>query len=125
MSTNTPPAAKQAKSGQPERVYVTIPRAKPGQGYSAPKNYAQPGLSQLGKLVIILACLMLPIIPALIIGMILWYTAASEPYLIWLWVVMTLIVVPFGIFVAIGLGREAIGVQSASDYELPYARVPR
>lgn len=119
MGANTPHAAAQTKPGQPERVYVTIPRAKPGQGYSAPKNYAQPGLSQLGRLVIILSCLMLPIIPGLIIVMIVWHTFASEPYLLWLWIVMTLVVEPLAIFVAIGLGREAIGVQSASDYERP------
>jgi magnesium-transporting ATPase (P-type) len=117
MSTNTPPAAPQAKADQPRRVFIEIPKAKPGQGYRAPKNYARPLLAQLGRLVIILACLMLPIIPLAIIVMIVVNTYASESYLLWLWITMALIVVPIAIFVAIGLGREAIGVQRASDYE--------
>lgn len=122
MSTNTPPTsakAKPGKPGKPERVYVKIPTAGPGQGYSAPKNYAQPLLSELGRLAIILACLALPIIPALIIVMIVLNTHASEPYLLWLWITMTLIVEPFAIFVAFGLAREAIGVQRASDFLEP------
>jgi hypothetical protein len=119
MSTNTPPAAPQTKADQPKRVFIEIPKAKPGQGYRAPKNYARPLLLQLGRLVIVLSCLMLPIIPLAIIVMIVANTYASESYLLWLWITMTLIVVPIAIFAAIGLGREAIGVQRAADYELP------
>jgi hypothetical protein len=122
MSANTPSAGTQAK---PERVYVQIPKAGPGQGYRAPKNYEQPGLEALGKLAIILACLSLPIVPALIIGMIVATTYATEPYLLWLWVTMTILVVGFAIFVAWGLAREAIGVRDASDYQMSLRSLPR
>jgi hypothetical protein len=122
MSTNTPSANTQAK---PERVYVKIPKAGPGQGYRAPKNFAKPGLAALGKLIVILACLSLPIVPALIIGMIVASTYATEPYLLWMWATMTVLVVGFGIFVAWGLAREAIGVQHASDYQMPLRGLPR
>ncbi len=110
MSTNTPSA---------EKVYIEIPRAKPGQGYHAPKNYQRSGLEALGRLVIVLACLSLPIVPAMIIGMIVWTTYATEPYLLWLWATMTVLVVGFAIFVAWGLAREAIGVPRAADFQRP------
>jgi hypothetical protein len=125
MSTNTPPttpatppAEKPAKAATGP-VYVEIPRAKPGQEYRAPKNYQRSGLAALGKLVVVLACASLPIVPAAIIGMIVWTTYATEPYLLWLWATMTILVVGFAIFVAFGLAREAIGVQHAGDYEAP------
>ena len=122
MSTNTPSANSSTK---PERVYVTIPKAGPGQGYRAPKNYEQPELATLGQVAIILACLSLPVVPALIIGMIVATTYATEPYLLWLWATMTVLVVGFAIFVAWGLAREAIGIQQASDYERPLRELAR
>lgn len=123
MSTNTPPTtpatppADQQPKSPPAPVYIEIPRAKPGQEYRAPKNYQRAGLATLGKLIILLACISLPVVPALIIGMIVWNTYATEPYLLWLWATMMVLVVGFAIFVATGLAREAIGVQHAHDFE--------
>ncbi len=125
MSANVSPANAQPKATPPGPVYVEIPKAKPGQEYRAPKNYDQPELATLGKLAIVLACLSLPLVPALIIGMIVRTTYATEPYLLWLWVSMAILVVGFAIFVAWGLAREAIGIQHASDYQRPLRALVR
>ncbi len=112
----TPAATHAASSATPERVYVEIPRAKPGQGYRAPKNYQQPGLELLSKIIIVLMCISLPIAPAVIFVMILAYSHAIQQGLLWLWIVMILLIEPMALLLAWGVGREALGVAGATNY---------
>jgi hypothetical protein len=113
MSTNTPPAGTQAK---PERVYVEIPKAGPGQGYRAPKNYQNPLVDVLTQLAVAAMCLSLLIVPGAIIAMIVWNTYAEESYLLWLWATMFVFLEAIAIFIAVGLWREALGLSSRADY---------
>ena len=119
MSANTTPptAAATGSSATPEKVYVKIPQAGPGQKYRAPKNYAQPALRSLSALLVILMALSLPLVPAILIIMIAYSTFGSSPDLLWLWITMFVLVEAIAIFAAIGIAREAIGVTRRSDYE--------
>ena len=65
-------------STEPERVYVEIPRAKPGQGYKAPKNFDNPLLALASKLFIAALCLSLPVASGVIFGMV---VIAASPWL--------------------------------------------
>ena len=47
MGTDTSPETQTT----PEKVYVKIPKAGPGQGYKAPKNYQYPLFDALSKVV--------------------------------------------------------------------------
>lgn len=119
MSADTTPTSPAA---QPlERVYVKIPKAGPGQGYHAPKNFQKPLLDLLSRLAIIAICLSIPLVPGVIIGMIVATTYQTEPGLLWLWGAMTILIEAIAIFVAIGVAREALGVSSPRDH-LPAAR---
>jgi len=122
MSTNTPPAGTQAK---PERVYVEIPKAGPGQGYRAPKNYQRPLVDLLTQLAVAAMCLSLLIVPGAIIAMIVWNTYRAEPYLLWLWATMFVFLEAIAIFVAIGLWREALGYTGRADYPGTVRGLPR
>jgi hypothetical protein len=95
----------------PERVYVEIPKAKPGQEYHAPKNYDQPLLQTLSRIVVALICLSLVAVPAGILGAIM--LRPSGHALLWLFIPLGVLVEAFAIFVAIGTYREAVG--SAGD----------
>jgi hypothetical protein len=119
MSANTTPptATSTGSSATPEKVFVKIPQAGPGQKYRAPKNYAQPALRSLSALLVILMALSLPLIPAILIIMIAYNTFGSSPDLLWLWITMFVLVEAIAIFAAIGIAREAIGVTRRSDYE--------
>jgi hypothetical protein len=119
MSANmTPPTATSTGSSvAPEKVFVQIPRAGPGQKYRAPKNYAQPALRALSALLVILMALSLPLVPAILIIMIAYKTFGEAPDLLWLWITMFVLVEAIAIFAAIGIAREAIGVTRRSDYE--------
>lgn len=117
MSSNTP-AATQTNSKTPDtRVFVEIPRAKPGQGYVAPKIHQQPLLQALSRLAIIALCASLPLAPGAIIALILFLPQShfARADFLWLWIPMTIFVEAFAIFVAIGVAREAIG-SSGSDH---------
>jgi hypothetical protein len=124
MSANTTPPTTESAGPQatPEKVFVKIPQAGPGQHYQAPKNFQQPLLRVLSTLAVIAMALSLPFVPAILIIMIAANTSNSEPYLLWLWITMFVLVEAIAIFVAIGVAREAIGVTRRSDYELAPAR---
>ena len=111
MSANTTPptTASAGSSASPEKVFVKIPQAGPGQKYRAPKNFQHPALSSLSTLLVILMALSLPLVPAILIIMIAYNTLGSSPYLLWLWITMFILV-------------EAIGVTRRSDYEAAPAR---
>jgi len=119
MSANTTPptATPTGSSATPEKVFVKIPQAGPGQKYHAPKNYQHSALSSLSTLLIILMALSLPLVPAILIIMIAYNTSGSSPDLLWLWITMFVLVEAIAIFAAIGIAREAIGVTRRSDYE--------
>src|SRR5215469_6954754 len=119
--SNTQPEAGTAQT--PQRVYVEIPKAGPGQGYRAPKNYQQPLLMLLSRVLVVLLCLSLPIVPLVIIGLILFLpgsqgaTNAYEEGFLWLWIPMFLFVELIAISVAIGVGREALGISGNGPFE--------
>lgn len=113
MSAQTPTPAS---SDTPERVFVQIPRAGPGQGYQAPKNYAHPLAQALSRLVIFLLCLSLPVASGGIIVMILVLDQVARDTQLWLWIPLALLIEAFGIFIAVGVWREAIGSAGANSF---------
>src|SRR5215469_10835220 len=78
MSTNTPPASASGET-KTERVYVEIPRAGPGQGYKAPKNYEHPFFDLVGRIFTIVLCATLPLAPAVIMALIV-FLPERAPY---------------------------------------------
>ncbi len=119
MSSNTPATASDTTA--PEKVFVPIPKAGPGQGYAAPKNYEHPGLQAISKLIITLLCLSLPVVPAGLIVLLLVTDANARDTLLWLFIPLGVFVVGIAVFVAIGIWREAVGTAGGGWYE----RVPR
>ena len=109
MGTDTTPNATSETQAPPEKVYVKIPKAGPGQGYHAPKNYQQPLLDTLSKIIIVLLCASIPLATGLIFGMILGFSETSRTQFLWLWIPMIVLIEGIAIAVAIGLGREALG----------------
>ncbi len=112
MSTNTP-ASPSGASGQKtdNRVFVEIPKAGPGQGYRAPKNFASPAQQGLGRLLVYLLCAALIVAPAFVVF---WICFAPGSHALqlgfwWLWIAMFLITESIVVFCAIGIGREALG----------------
>lgn len=118
---NTPPGA--GTTQKPERVYVKIPKAGPGQGYQAPKNYQQPLLMLLGRLLVLALCISLPVVPLVIIGLILFMpgsrgaTNAYQEGFLWLWIPMFLFVELIAVSVAIGIWRETLGIAGNGPFE--------
>lgn len=110
MTTNE--ATQTSQPQTPEKVFVTIPKAGPGQGYRAPKNFQRPLLQSISQLIILALCVALPITPAAIVTMIM----IKTPDLIWLFLPLGVLVECIAIFVAIGLGREAIGSSGSGHY---------
>jgi hypothetical protein len=94
----------------PEKVYVKVPKAGPGQGYRAPKNYQQPLLDALSKVIIVLLCASIPLATGLIFAMILGASETSRTEFLWLWIPMIVLIEGIAIAAAIGVGREALGV---------------
>ncbi len=121
MSAETQPTA-QATASNDER-FVTIPRAKPGQEYRAPRNVQQPLLSGIYRLAVTLLCLSLPIAPAVIFFMILVYSRAIQYGLLWLWITMIVLIEAIALFVAWGIAREALGYAGVSYARRPERRV--
>src|SRR5215469_6553802 len=123
MATGQNTQPETGTSAAPERVYVKIPKAGPGQGYKAPKNYQQPLLMLLGRLLVLALCLSLPIVPLVIIGLILFLpgsqgaTNAYQEGFLWLWIPMFLFVELIAVSVAIGVGREALGISGNGPFE--------
>src|SRR5437870_5576861 len=85
MSANTTPptTTSTGSSVTPEKVFVKITQAGPGQKYHAPKNFQQPALRSISTLIVILMALSLPLVPAILIVMIAYNTFGSEPDLLW------------------------------------------
>jgi len=113
MSATTPPSAQNAAADN--RVFVEIPRAKPGQGYRAPKNLDNPLLTLLSRLVVFLICLAILIIPGVIMAMIMFlplqagHNNASQAGLLWLWIPMFIFVEAIAVFLAVNIYREFTG----------------
>ncbi|HLJ81814.1 MAG TPA: hypothetical protein VKT52_10035 [Ktedonobacterales bacterium] len=113
MSTEAPtPTA----SDTPERVFVPIPKAGPGQGYQAPKNYEHPLLQMLSKVAIFLLCLSLPVASGGIIVMILILDQTARDTQLWIWIPLGILIEAFAIFLAIGIWNEANGIAGANRY---------
>lgn len=110
MTTNE--ATHTSQPPTPEKVYVKIPKAGPGQGYQAPRNFQHPLLQSLSLLIVLALCVALPITPAAIVTMII----IKSPDLLWLFLPLGVLVVAIALFVAVGLGREAIGSAGAGRY---------
>jgi hypothetical protein len=123
MATGSNTQSEAGTAQTPERVYVKIPKAGPGQGYRAPKNYQQPLLMLLGRLLVVLLCISLPIVPLVIIGLILFMPGSNgahnafEEGFLWLWIPMFLFVELIAVSVAIGVGREALGISGNGPFE--------
>jgi hypothetical protein len=108
---NTTPDTQKTQKTQtaPEKVYVKIPKAGPGQGYHAPKNYQRPLLDALSTIIIVLLSASIPLATGLIFGMILGFSVTSRTQFLWLWIPMIVLIEGIAILVAIGVGREALG----------------
>ncbi|HEU5438873.1 MAG TPA: hypothetical protein VFU88_06265 [Ktedonobacterales bacterium] len=124
MANTTPPSTSAGTEGAaPERVYVKIPKAGPGQGYRAPKNYQRPLVDLVWRVLVVLMCLSLLVIPLAIIGMIVFLPASAghhnayEEGFLWLWIPMFLFVEAIALFVAIGIGRAALGIAGSGPFE--------
>jgi hypothetical protein len=114
MSSNTP--AKASDTTAPEKVFVPIPKAGPGQGYSAPKNYQRPTLQALSTLLVTLLCLSLPVVPGGLIILLLATDTNARDSLLWLFIPLGIFVVAIAVFVAIGIWREALGTSGGDWY---------
>jgi hypothetical protein len=108
MATEKTPAT--SAPAEPERVYIEIPRAKPGQGYKAPKNYENRPLALLSKVVMVALCLSLPGAVGLIFGMILAFDPNARAKFLWLWIPLILFIMITSLLLAFGVAREALGV---------------
>lgn len=118
MSSNTPAATQTNSKPQDNRVFVEIPRAKPGQGYVAPKVHRHPLMQSLSRVAIIVLSASLPLAPGLIIAFILFLPqshAVQEGFL-WLWLPMTIFIEAFAIFIAVGVAREALGSSGSNHF---------
>lgn len=114
MSSNAPTPVKSDKT--PERVYVEIPKAGPGQGYRAQPNFQRPGLDALGRIITYLLCFSLPVSSGGIIVMILILDHVAREQQLWLWIPLGLFVVGIAVLVAIGVAREALGNAGSGPY---------
>ena len=112
MGADTTPETQKTQS-TPEKVYVKIPKAGPGQKYQAPRNYQQPLLDALSKFIIVAMCAAIPLATGLIFVMILVGSETSRTQLLWLWIPMIVLIETIAVLVAIGVGREALGVAGA------------
>jgi hypothetical protein len=108
MPTNKKPATDAPAT--PERVFVDIPRAKPGQGYKAPKNYNYPLLALASKVAMVGLCVSLPLAPALIFAMIFVYDPNARARFLWIWIPLTIFILLIAFLVAYGVAREALGI---------------
>ncbi len=115
MSTDTNTNAQSAApASTPERVYIPIPKAGPGQGYKAPKNTQDPLGGLIWRAAVVALSVSLPLAPALIFFMILAFSNAIKDGLLWLWIPMIIFIEAIAIPVAIGVGREALGISGSA-----------
>ncbi|HEU0028382.1 MAG TPA: hypothetical protein VFQ25_14810 [Ktedonobacterales bacterium] len=110
MSADTKTATQSSES---ER-FVTIPRARPGQEYKAPKNFQNPLITGFYRLAVVLLSLSLPLAPGVIFVMILAQSKAIELGFLWLWISMIVLIEVIAIAVAWGVAREALGYSGVS-----------
>ncbi len=117
-TTDTSPSNTGGTSSTTDtRVFVEIPKAGPGQGYRAPRNFAHPVQERLGQVIVWLLCAALVVAPAFVIGLICFMPGSDAlPNFLWLWLVMFLITESIAVFSAIGIYREAVGI-AGSRYE--------
>jgi hypothetical protein len=94
----------------PEQVFVKIPLAGPGQKYHAPKNYQRPLLDAFSRILVVLICAAIPGATGVIFAMILAFSETSRTEFLWLWIPMIVLIEGIAILVAIGVGREALGI---------------
>jgi hypothetical protein len=94
----------------PERVFVEIPRAKPGQEYRAPKNFDNPLATFVSKVVVVALCLSLPVAPGVIFAMIFAFDPNARAKFLWIWIPLTIFVMLIAFLVAFGVAREALGI---------------
>ncbi len=113
MSADT--STSSSTPAAPERVFVEIPKAGPGQGYKAPPNRRQPLVDLLTRVITVLMCLSLPLVVLTILVMIFWLAPVSRTML-WLWIPLGLFIEAIGIFVAVGIGREMLGTAGSGRY---------
>lgn len=106
MGADTSPNAQ----ATPEKVYVEIPKAGPGQKYHAPKIHRRPLFDALSAILIVVMCAAIPLATALIFAMILGASENSRTHFLWVWIPMIIFIEGIAIPVAIGVGREALGV---------------
>jgi hypothetical protein len=110
-------ASKAGAGNQPadNRVFVEIPKAGPGQGYRAPKNIASPLLEGLSRLLTWVVCAALVVAPAFVIGLICFMPGshALQFGFAWLWIVMFLLTESIGVFSAVGIYRESMGISGS------------
>jgi hypothetical protein len=115
MSAKTPPSNTGDAGKKDNRVFVQIPKAGPGQGYKAPKNYDQPLLSFLSRLAVLAMCAAVLLVPGVIMALIMFlplsagHKNASEAGLLWLWIPMFLFIEAFAVFIAVNVYREGVG----------------
>lgn len=114
MSSNVPTPVK--SDNTPERVYVEIPKAGPGQGYRAQPNHQRSAQQALGKIITYLLCLSLPVSSGGIIVMILVLDHIAREQQLWLWIPLGLFIEAIAIFVAIGVARETLGSAGSGPY---------
>jgi hypothetical protein len=120
----TPPSSAASDAGKPKdnRVFVKIPKAGPGQGYKAPKNYNQPLLGALSRLAVLGLAAAVLLVPGIIMAMIMFlplsagHKNASEAGLLWLWIPMFLFIEAFAVFIAVNVYREGIGSAGEGDH---------
>jgi hypothetical protein len=112
MGADTSPETQKTQT-TPDKVYVKIPKAGPGQKYQAPRNYQQPLLDALSTVIIVAMCAAIPLATGLIFVMILVASESSRTQLLWLWIPMIVLIETIAVLVAIGVGREALGVAGA------------
>jgi hypothetical protein len=115
MSSETP--AQASNTTAPEKVFVPIPKAGPGQGYQAPKNYQQPAVDAVSRVIVGLLCLSLPVVPAGLIVLLLATDLNARNTLLWLFIPLGVFVTGIGVLVALGIWREAVGSAGGGWYE--------
>lgn len=122
----TPPTTPPAdKATQPERVYVEIPKAGPGQTYRAEKNIQQPFLMLVSRVFIVALCCTLPASTLLIFGMILATDPNARTHFLWIWIPMILFIEAIAFPLAWGVAREALGSAGVGILESGYGKFKR
>lgn len=121
----TSPKTSPNTPAQPERVYVEIPKAGPGQTYRAEKNVQRPFLTWIAAAFIIALCASLPAAPALIFGMILANDPHSRTEFLWIWIPMIIFIEALALPLAWYVAREALGAAGVGFHEAGYGQFKR